>query len=135
MQVEMLCIMYKRRLVMAAKTRYNVFQQQYIKILEFVGFCKSGSTKWQKPGTLSHDDSLEISQTENPLHNNCVLLTHLKIDTCCIIVHCVIANISVNWRTTISLLATPTHSGKIKIDSYTASSHWAKHTTLYRIIF
>ena len=60
-----------------------------------------------------HDDSLEISQTENPLHNNCILLTHLQIDACCDIVHCLFADISVNWRTTISLLDMPTRSGKI----------------------
>ena len=30
------------------------------KILEFAGFRKSGSTKWRKPGTLSHDNLLEI---------------------------------------------------------------------------
>ena len=52
-------------------------------------------------GTLSHDNSLEISQTENLLHKNCVLLTHLQIDACCDIVRCVFANISVNWRTAI----------------------------------
>ena len=85
-----------------------------MKILEFAGFRKSGSTKWRKPGTLLHDNLLEISQTENSLHNNCVSLTHLQIDACCNIVRCVFANISINWRTTISLLATPTCSGEIK---------------------
>ena len=63
---------------------------------------------------LSHDNSLEISQTKNLLHNNCVLLTHLQIDACCDIVRCIFADISVNWRTSISLLATPMRSGKIK---------------------
>ena len=52
-------------------------------------------------GTLSHDNSLEISQTENLLHKNCALLTHLQIDACCDIVRCVFADISVNWRTAI----------------------------------
>ena len=40
--------------------------------LEFAGFHKSGSTKWQKPETLLHDNSLEISQTKNPLHNKII---------------------------------------------------------------
>ena len=69
--------------------------------------------KWRKPGTLSHDNSMEISQTENPLYNNSVLLTHLKIDACYDIMHCVFAHIIENWRATISLLAMPTRSGEI----------------------
>ena len=96
---------------MAAKMRYNVFLTT-IKILEFAGFRKSQSIKRRKPGIVSHDDLLEIGQTEHLLHNNCVLLTHLQ-DACCDIVYCVFADISVNWRTTISLLATLTRSGEI----------------------
>ena len=98
MHVEMLCVSYKWRLVIATKRDITFFNNNKI-----LGFCKSGSAKWRKPRTLLHDNSLEISQTKNPLHNNCILLTHLQIDACCDIVHCVFSDISVNWRTTIYL--------------------------------
>ena len=54
MHVEMLCVSYKRRLVIATKRDITFFNSK--KILEFAGFCKSGSAKWRKPGTLSHDN-------------------------------------------------------------------------------
>ena len=41
-------------------------------------------------------------------------VTHLQIDTCCDIVRCIYyADISANWKTTISLFATPSCSGEI----------------------